>query len=93
MTFLNQFIAFVYFMAHSVRVHAASGLQAPVLMDSLYGSDAEIPNDVQAVLATEGTTDRERFFLHAASLEIPRYKVSVSSTEPLFWRPVLDLFD
>ena len=79
---------------YSVRVHSASGLKAPVLMDSVYGSDTTIPHDVGALLATEeATKDRERFFLHAASLDIPKYKVSVSSSEPQFWRPVLDLFD
>eukprot|EP00977_Amphora_coffeiformis_P027517 scaffold34618_cov159-Amphora_coffeaeformis.AAC.8 len=79
---------------HQVRVHSASGLEAPVLMDGVYGSNVEIPHDVQAVLVTElTTTDRERFFLHAASLDIPQFKVSCSSTEPRFWRPVLDLFE
>lgn len=80
---------------HQVRVHAASGLETPVLMDSVYGLNAQIPGDVEAILANMVNTNdnREQFFLHAASLDIPRYGVSVSAKEPAFWRDILDLFD
>ena len=76
----------------TVRVHAASGLGTPVLMDTVYGSEAKIPADIEATLAGL-KTDRERFFLHAASLDIPRYNVSVSAKEPAFWQAILDGLD
>ena len=75
-----------------MRVHAALGLQSPVLLDKVYGANVRIPAIVEAYLA-EFNKDREQFFLHAASLDIPRVGVSVSAPEPKFWSEILDLFD
>jgi hypothetical protein len=36
---------------------------------------------------------RERFFLHAASLDIPKYDVAVTAPEPSFWTDILDLLE
>ena len=76
-------------------MHAAQGLQAPVLMDAVHGPEAsDMPEDVQALLRNIfENDDRERFFLHAASLDVPRFDISVSSAEPAFWRDILDLLD
>lgn len=77
---------------HQVRVHAAEGLQAPILLDETYGKTEMIPEDVQLLLEDE-SGGRAKFFLHAATLKIPNYDVSVSAPKPPFWRPVLDLLE
>ena len=86
---LSNCISFIFL---SVRVHAASGLQTPILMDNVYGADMMVPTDAETILEMLDTV-RERFFLHAASLSIPRFGVSVSAPEPSFWKEILDLFD
>lgn len=63
-----------------------------MLLDSVYGADTPIPDHVQALLA-KVDLDRERFFLHAASLEIPRFDISVSAPEPAFWGDILELLE
>jgi 23S rRNA-/tRNA-specific pseudouridylate synthase len=77
---------------HQVRVHAAEGLQAPILLDETYGKMEMIPKDVQLLLEGENV-DKAKFFLHAATLKIPNYDVAVSASKPFFWRPVLDLLE
>ena len=63
-------------------------------MDSVYGANVPIPEDLESILANLNMhPDREQFFLHAASLDIPRHGVSVSAKEPSFWKEITDLFD
>ena len=63
-------------------------------MDSVYGANAPVPEDLESILASiHMNPNREQFFLHAASLDIPRHGVSVSAKEPSFWKEITYLFD
>lgn len=56
--------------------------------------DVRIPVDIEPLLVGIGTANnRERFFLHATSLEIPRYDVSAVAKTPGFWSDILNLLD
>mmetsp|Transcript_21875 Transcript_21875/g.28314 ORF Transcript_21875/g.28314 Transcript_21875/m.28314 type:complete len:510 (-) Transcript_21875:6-1535(-) len=77
---------------HQVRVHAAQGLQSPVINDSLYGKTVaakDLP-ELPRVDDDPSLHSKERFFLHAAQLALPTFGVEVEAPVPAWWKPTLD---
>ena len=81
---------------HQVRVHAAQGLGAPVILDSAYGngnSSSELIQEQVFDASTKPGRALNRFFLHASSLSVPALNVYVNSALPEWWKPALALLE
>ena len=85
---------------HQVRRHAAEGLSRPLFLDAMYWksnsknlvtvtTEDHLP-DIIARLSEESSRkdDKERFFLHAASLRIPKLGIGVEAPLPSWWQGV-----
>ena len=85
---------------HQVRRHAAEGLSRPLYLDAMYWKSksknpATAPTedhlpDAIAKVSQESSRkdDKERFFLHAASLRIPKLGIDVEAPLPSWWQEV-----
>ena len=85
---------------HQVRRHAAEGLSRPLFLDAMYWKsnsknlatvtmEDHLP-DIIARFSEESSRkdDKERFFLHAASLRIPKLGIGVEAPLPSWWQDV-----
>ena len=86
---------------HQVRRHAAEGLSRPLFLDAMYWksnsknlatatTEADrLPDDIAKVSEQcSRKDDKERFFLHAASLRIPKLGIDVEAPLPSWWQDV-----
>lgn len=74
---------------HQIRVHAAQGLSSPVLMDSMYSSGEHDTSIVEGIVKIDES--KSQFFLHASSLSIPEYRISVKAPLPSWWDSTISL--
>ena len=85
---------------HQVRRHAAEGLSRPLFLDAMYWKsnsknlatvtmEDHLPDAIARLCAESSRKDdKERFFLHAASLRIPKLGIVVEAPLPSWWRDV-----
>jgi 23S rRNA-/tRNA-specific pseudouridylate synthase len=75
---------------HQVRIHLAKGLGRPIFMDPLYGdhrTNSFTDEELSERLPKDG---KQRFFLHAASLELPRSGIRVEAPLPSWWTKAMN---
>ena len=72
---------------HQVRIHCAQGLDAPILLDLLYGDDKLVcPKPIMNL-----SQDGQRFFLHASSLHLMEFGIDCEAALPSWWRDAMDI--
>jgi 23S rRNA-/tRNA-specific pseudouridylate synthase len=72
---------------HQVRIHCARGLQAPIVLDRRYGGQ-EIMNRVKSP-SFQKHHAQSQFCLHASTLSIPEFGVTVQAPVPNWWHNVM----
>jgi 23S rRNA-/tRNA-specific pseudouridylate synthase len=68
---------------HQVRIHCSKGLNAPILLDPLYGGE-KIMFQLKSS-AIRHHRAKKRFCLHAATLAIPNFGIDVQTPIPDWW--------
>lgn len=72
---------------HQVRIHCAQGLDAPILLDLLYGDDKLVcPKPIMNL-----SQDGQRFFLHASSLHLMEFGIDCEAALPSWWQDAMDI--
>jgi 23S rRNA-/tRNA-specific pseudouridylate synthase len=69
---------------HQVRLHCSRGLNAPILLDPLYGGQA-IMYKLKTVRSLSKNRAQQRFCLHADTLMIPEFGIDCQAPVPDWW--------
>jgi 23S rRNA pseudouridine955/2504/2580 synthase len=78
---------------HQVRIHCSQGLQAPILLDPLYGGQVVMSSSSSKLHHLESSSSSlrklraaKRFCLHADRLSIPEQGIDVEAPLPEWWQ-------